>query len=77
MLTHVNSTALLIRQTINRHICQQKLYYLLPTSIVFKVEKATCIDTHHRLIVSNDVNAEWIQLQMKHMLTEAKSYLIF
>ena len=55
---------------------KKRCCYGPPTSAVLKVEKATCIDAHHRLIDSNDINAEWIQLQMNDMLTEAKSYLI-
>jgi len=58
------------------YVCQERCRYGPPTSVVLKVEKATCINAHHRLIASNDVNAEWIQLQMNDMLTEAKSYLI-
>jgi len=45
------------------------------TSVVLEVQKAACIDTHYRLISGNDINAEWIQMQVNHVQTEAQFYL--
>lgn len=50
--------------------------YLLATSIVLKVEQASSIDAHHWLTAGYDINAERIQMQVNHMRTQSKSYLM-
>ena len=52
------------------------IWHSLPASIMFKVEKAACINAHQRLSVgSHHINAEWIQFHVNCVLAQAESNL--
>jgi len=59
------------------HLQRYSECYWLPASVVFEVEKAAAVYAHRRLTVDDDVNAKRIQLQMNHVMTKTKTYLIW
>lgn len=56
------------------HNCSNYLLRLLPKT--FKVKEALCIDTHHRFVVHDDVNAEWVRIHHNCCVTKGHRHAV-